>query len=108
MFIAWSLVRTVTSVTTYEQQTAADPSPPALVVSGDGDRLALAGALNANTLAEARNSLKQWSKQGPSRTLNVAKLDSLDTPGALFLCALRDNGVELEGIRAEHRALLDL
>ena len=40
--------------------------------------------------------------------LNLAKLDSLDTPGALFLCALRDKGVELTGIRAEHRALLDL
>jgi phospholipid/cholesterol/gamma-HCH transport system permease protein len=46
--------------------------------------------------------------QGPSRSLDIGKLDSLDTPGALFLCALRDQGVQLTGIRAEHRALLDL
>ncbi len=84
------------------------PSPPTVVVSGDGDRLALAGVLEISTLAEARNSLKKWSRQGLSRSLNVAKLDSLDTPGALFLCGLRDKGVELTGIRAEHRALIDL
>lgn len=46
--------------------------------------------------------------QGPSRTLDIAGLDSLDTPGALFLCGLRNKGVELTGIQAEHRALLDL
>jgi len=40
--------------------------------------------------------------------LDVAGLDSLDTPGALFLCGLRDKGVKLTGIRAEHKALLDL
>ncbi|OYZ59053.1 MAG: hypothetical protein B7Y21_00435 [Hydrogenophilales bacterium 16-61-112] len=40
--------------------------------------------------------------------LDIAGLDGLDTPGALFLCGLRDKGVELAGIRAEHRALLDL
>ncbi len=91
-----------------KQQASADPSPPTVVVSGDGDRLVLAGALEIVTLAEARNSLKKWSKPGPSRSLNVAKLDSLDTPGALFLCGLKDKGVELTGIRAEHRALLDL
>ena len=79
-----------------------------MVVSGDGDRLALAGALEIATLDQARNSLKQWSKQGPSRTLDIAGLASLDTPGALFLCGLRDKGVKLTGIRAEHRALLDL
>lgn len=91
-----------------QQQASADPSQPTVVVSGDGDRLALAGALEVFTLAAARNSLKKWSKQGPSRALDVAGLDSLDTPGALFLCGLRDKGVKLTGIRAEHRALLDL
>ena len=91
-----------------KQQVSTDPSPPTVVVSGDGVRLALAGALEIVTLAEARNSLKKWSKQGSSRALDIAKLDSLDTPGALFLCGLRDKGVELTGIRAEHQALLDL
>jgi phospholipid/cholesterol/gamma-HCH transport system permease protein len=98
----------MTSGTANKQQASADPSRPTVVVSGDGDQRALAGALDIVTLAEARNSLKKWSKQGPSRSLDVAKLDSLDTPGALFLCELRDKGVELTGIRAEHRALLDL
>lgn len=98
----------MTSVPTNKQQTSADPYPPTIVVSGDGDRLVLSGALEILTLAEARNSLKKWSKQGPLRSLNIAKLESLDTPGALFLCGLRDKGVELTGIRAEHRALFDL
>jgi len=108
IFISWNLGRTVTSVPASKQRASADPSPPTLVVSGDGDRLALAGALEILTLAEARNALKKWSRQGPSRSLDVAGLDSLDTPGALFLCGLRDKGVKLTGIRAEHRALLDL
>ena len=91
-----------------KQPASAAPYPPTVVISGDGDSFALAGALEILTLPEARNSLKQWPKQGASRSLNVAKLDSLDTPGALFLCGLRDKGVELTGIRAEHKALLDL
>lgn len=40
--------------------------------------------------------------------MDVAKLDSLDTPGALLLCGLRDKGITLIGVSAEHRALLDL
>lgn len=98
----------MTRASANHRQASAAPPPPAVVVSGDGDRLALAGALEISTLTAARTSLKQWSKPGASRSLNVAKLDSLDTPGALFLCGLRDKGVELTGIRAEHRALLDL
>lgn len=85
-----------------------DSSPPRLVVSGDGDRLALAGSFEISTLAEIRACLKKRSEQGPAHTLDIAGLDSLDTPGALFLCGLRDKGVELTGIRAEHQALLDL
>lgn len=61
-----------------------------------------------STLDDAADSLKSWSKKGLSRSLDIGKLDSLDTPGALFLCGLRDKGVELTGIRAEHQALLDL
>ena len=96
------------TVPTNKQQVSADPSPPMVVVSGDGDHLALAGALEIVTLTEAKNSLKQWSKPGPSRALDIAGLDSLDTPGTLFLCGLRDKGVELTSIRAEHQTLLDL
>ncbi len=98
----------MTSVPASKQQVSAEPSPPTIVVSGDGDHLALAGALEIVTLTAAKNALKQWSKPGPSRALDIAKLDSLDTPGALFLCGLRDKGVELTGIRTEHQALLDL
>ncbi len=98
----------MTSVTANKQQVSAAPSPPKLVVSGAGDRLALAGALQIITLADANNSLKQWSKPGAARALDLAALDGLDTPGALFLCGLRDKGVALTGIRAEHQALLDL
>ena len=98
----------MTSVPANKQQASAVRSPPTVVVSGDGDQLALAGALEIFTLVEARDSLKKWSKQGKSRSLDVGKLDSLDTTGALFLCGLRDRGVELTGIRAEHRPLLDL
>jgi len=98
----------VTSVPANPQQASAGASPPALAVSGDGDSLALAGALEITTLDEARSALKKWSRHGQSRTLNIAKLDSLDTPGALFLCGLQDKGVKLAGIRAEHKSLLDL
>ncbi len=79
-----------------------------IVVSGDGDHLALAGALDISTLAETRQALKKRSKQEAAGSLDIARLDRLDTPGALFLCGLRDHGMELTGIRAEHQALLDL
>jgi len=78
-----------------KQQGSVEPSLPAIVVSGDGDRLALAGVLEIVTLAQARDSLKKWSEQGPSRALDIAGLESIDTPGALLLCGLRDKGVEL-------------
>jgi phospholipid/cholesterol/gamma-HCH transport system permease protein len=98
----------MTSVSVSKQPASEYPSRQAAVVSGNGDQLALAGVLDIGTLAEARNSLEKWSRHGPSRSLDLAKLENLDTPGALFLCGLHDKGVELTGIRAEHRALLDL
>ncbi len=98
----------MSSVSADKRQASATPARPTVVVSGDGDRLVLAGTLEISTLVDARNSLEKWSKQGPSCSLNVAKLENLDTPGALYLCGLRDKGVELTGIRAEHRVLLDL
>ena len=90
------------------QRTSAEPSLPSIAISGDGDQLALQGALNIRTLTEAKQSLKQRLKQPKSHALDLGKLSGLDTPGALFLCELRDKGVELTGIRTEHKALLDL
>src|ERR1700675_588755 len=87
---------------------SADPSSPSIAISGDGDQSVLEGALNIHTLAAARKSLQQWRKQHKSRALDLGKLSGLDTPGALFLCELRNKGVELTGIRTEHKALLDL
>lgn len=98
----------MTCVPANEQQASANLPQPALVLSGEGDSLALAGALEISTLVDAGNSLQGWSQQGPSRQLDIAGLDSLDTSGALFLCGLRDKGMQLTGVRAEQRALLDL
>jgi len=84
------------------------PPRPALTLDGEGDRPALTGALDIGTLAQAGSVLKKLSKRGPSRTLDIAGLESLDTPGALLLCGLRDEGITLTGVRPEHRALLDL
>ena len=61
-----------------------------------------------STLVEARILLKKWSKQGPARSLDISKIQNIDSPGAMFLCGLHGKGVELTGIRAEHRPLLDL
>jgi phospholipid/cholesterol/gamma-HCH transport system permease protein len=89
-----------------------DPSlsPPqsSIAVSGDGNHLALAGALEIATLETLRNLLPNWSRKGRSRTLDLSRLESIDTPGALYLCGLRDKGVELTAVRPDHQALLDL
>jgi phospholipid/cholesterol/gamma-HCH transport system permease protein len=78
-----------------------------VAITGEGDRLAIEGALDIRTLGEAERSLKQ--QRGHTRgAIDLHKLSGLDTPGALFLCELRNKGVELTGIRAEHKALLDL
>jgi phospholipid/cholesterol/gamma-HCH transport system permease protein len=79
-----------------------------VVLVGEGDTFALVGELEVSTLAEAGKSLESWFRKGPSRSLSIARLDKLDTPGALLLCGLRNKGVELTGVRAEHQALLDL
>ena len=74
----------------------------------NGGNFALAGDLGIRTLADARIALKQLPKQAQKRSLDLAGLDSLDTPGALYLCGLREQGLKLTGVRAEHQALLDL
>ena len=99
---------TLTHAPTSQQPISADPPPPTLAISGAGDRLALAGALEIQTLTAARNFLKPWSQPGTARVLDIAQLDRLDTPGALFLCSLRDQGVEFSGTRAKQQKLLEL
>src|SRR5436190_8725558 len=84
------------------------PLPPSIAIDGDGDRLTLTGTLDIHTMAEAERALKHLPRKQRSRALDLSKLSELDTPGALFLCGLRDKGVALTGIRTEHKALLDL
>lgn len=88
------------------QKATSAPQPSALVVNGDGDRLTLEGNINIATLGQLRSSLAQ--EQGEGRTLDLGKVGSLDTPGALLLCSLQKEGYALAGVRDEHRALLDL
>jgi phospholipid/cholesterol/gamma-HCH transport system permease protein len=88
---------------------ASPPQSPLTVVVGDrDDRLKLEGVLDIRTLAQAEQSLVQWRKKRTAHVLDLRDLSGLDTPGALFLCGLRDEGVELSGVPTQHRALLDL
>ena len=57
ILISWSCGRTVSRAPANKQQASADAFPPTVVVSGDGDRLALAGALEILTLAAVKSSL---------------------------------------------------
>ena len=84
------------------------PPQPAVVIHGDGDKLALDGVLDVHSLHQAKQALGKWLKPGKSRVLDLRKLNGLDTSGALFLCELRDKKVELTGVSAEHEQLLDL
>ncbi len=70
--------------------------------------LALAGALNIHTVSVAEKSLLAQARAKRSRSIDLSDLGKLDTPGALFLCGLRNDGVKLTGARPEHQALLDL
>ena len=85
-----------------------EPLSPTIAIDDDGHGLALTGTLDIRTVAEAEKALGHWPKKQKPRALDLSKLSELDTPGALFLCGLRDKGVALTGIRAEHKALLDL
>jgi len=82
--------------------------PPAIAIDDAGARVAVKGALGIRTLPEFEASLKRHPPKGKSRTLDLSGLTELDTPGALFLCGLRDLGITLTGVRAEHQALLGL
>jgi phospholipid/cholesterol/gamma-HCH transport system permease protein len=81
-----------------------EAAEPGIALTGEGDRLALEGVLDIRTLAQAERALDKTR----SGALDLGKLTGLDTPGALFLCGLREKKVELTGVRAEHKALLDL
>jgi len=81
---------------------------PTIVVSGEGDHLALEGVLDIRTLESATAALRRQAKQEKLHTLDLGKLLELDTPGALLLRGLVGKGVELTGVRAEHKALLEL
>jgi phospholipid/cholesterol/gamma-HCH transport system permease protein len=81
-------------------------SPP-LAVEAHGARLAISGALVVRTLPTLEAALGQREEKAPG-TLDLEALSQLDTPGALYLSALRARGVSLTGLRSEHRALLEL
>ena len=82
----------------------AERRSPAIDIRADGDSLAIAGVLDISTLPDAERALKLRKLV----SVDLRNLDGLDTPGALFLCGLRARGVELTGVRSEHKALLDL
>jgi phospholipid/cholesterol/gamma-HCH transport system permease protein len=87
-----------------------NPSAPVasvIAIKGDGNRWAVAGALDLRTLAEAESSLGSGRTERHKATLDLSDLSALDTPGALFLCGLRAGGARLIGLRPEHAALLD-
>ena len=86
----------------------AERRSPAIDIHADGDSLALAGVLDVRTLPEVERAIGQRTKGGKSQPIDLANLSALDTPGALFLCGLRKQGVELTGVRSEHSALLEL
>ncbi|HKE41050.1 MAG TPA: ABC transporter permease [Casimicrobiaceae bacterium] len=88
------------------------PAAPTLAIQGEGDRLALDGVLDIHTLTQATDALSRWAKKERAghdgRALDLKRLSGLDTPGALLLRRLGEQGVELTNARAEHKALLGL
>ena len=88
------------------QQTSPDP-PLTAALDPESDRMRLAGDLDIRTLVRAEASIRAWISTRKPRVIDLSELNHLDTPGALFLSALREKGVELTGIGPEHEALLD-
>jgi phospholipid/cholesterol/gamma-HCH transport system permease protein len=77
-----------------------------LVVGGADARLSLEGDLGLRTLGILRRALR---RQGPKLTeLDLAGLQRLDTPGAMLLCGLREQGLSLHGLSTQHADLLEL
>lgn len=77
-----------------------------LTVDGEGACLSLKGDLGLRTLDVLRHALH---RQGPDPTeLDLTGLQRLDTPGAMLLCGLREQGLRLQGVRSQHADLLEL
>ena len=81
---------------------------PSITLQGDGERARMAGALVIRTLASAKAAFDQRAGGRKLESLDLSGLESLDTPGALFLCDLRASGVQLAAARREHASLLEL
>jgi phospholipid/cholesterol/gamma-HCH transport system permease protein len=79
---------------------------PGFAVHQNGEVIAAEGDLGIHTLETARQALQESPPAHAS--LDVGGLDTLDTPGALFLCELQERGMKLTGVKAEHRNLLEL
>ncbi|WP_317205854.1 MlaE family lipid ABC transporter permease subunit [Janthinobacterium sp.] len=77
-------------------------------IRDDGKQLALKGTLDIHTLTQAMQSLGGRRRAEQQGSLELSELSVLDSSGALFLCQLRNNGLNLLGIRSEHQTLLDL
>jgi phospholipid/cholesterol/gamma-HCH transport system permease protein len=84
---------------------ATAPSP--LTIAEDDHRAALRGALNIHTLVDAERRLASRARKHGG-TIDITDLSVLDTPGALLLCELQGNGIDVVGASAEHQALIDL
>src|SRR5207244_6804047 len=61
-----------------------------IAINEDDGRLALEGVLDVHTLGELKSRLGR----GKSRAVDLEKLSGLDTPGALFVCALDGRGMK--------------
>ena len=83
-------------------------SPPSFAIEARGDRLVATGALDIRSLADAEEVLLRSRSNRKGRALDLSRLDRLDTPGALLLRTLRNEDVELTGVRPEHKALIAL
>jgi phospholipid/cholesterol/gamma-HCH transport system permease protein len=86
------------------------PKPPlrTLAISGDVGLLSLEGVLDIRTIAQAEQALHPAPSGKTPKKLDLSGLSSVDTSGALFLCRLRDEGVQLTGIGTAHKTLLEL
>jgi phospholipid/cholesterol/gamma-HCH transport system permease protein len=85
---------------------AAVPSSD-LSVSVEGGRAVLAGKLDVTTVTDARHALATVPS-GSKVSVELSGLTELDTAGSLLLCAWQTRGFTLEGLRADHRRLVDL
>ena len=87
---------------------AASGGTPAIAIREEGETLALEGALDVRTLTAAEDDLARHLGGRKPRAVDLGKLSSLDTPGALLLCRLMGGDATFTGARPDHQALLDL